>query len=86
MVIKNLFYVELLSHLQLDAFACPKLKIEHGKVADRLKYTLLQLDEAKSTCCELQEKLREKDVYYMQSLKEQQLLHRHELEKGIFSK
>lgn len=60
------------------------MKALQKKTAERLKQTLLQLDEVKSTCGELQEKLEKKDVYYTQRINEQQLLHHHELNNGNY--
>lgn len=70
-------------YLQLDAFACPSLRSENAKTKDKLKKTLLLLDEAKSSCSELQDQLCDKDAYYMQRENELQALHRCELDKGI---
>ncbi|XP_046812254.1 COP1-interactive protein 1 isoform X2 [Lucilia cuprina] len=66
----------------LDAFACPSLKTESLKTKDKLKKTLLLLDEAKHVCSELQDQLGDKDVYYTQRENELQALHRCELEKA----
>ncbi|XP_013098576.2 serine-rich adhesin for platelets [Stomoxys calcitrans] len=66
----------------LDAFACPSLKSENTKTKDKLKKTLLLLDEAKTACSELQDQLCDKDAYYTQRENELQALHRCELEKA----
>ncbi|XP_037817454.1 protein PF14_0175 isoform X2 [Lucilia sericata] len=66
----------------LDAFACPSLKSESLKTKEKLKKTLLLLDEAKNVCSELQDQLGDKDVYYTQRENELQALHRCELEKA----
>ncbi|KAM7352207.1 toucan [Cochliomyia hominivorax] len=66
----------------LDAFACPSLKSETLKTKEKLKKTLLLLDEAKNVCSELQDQLGDKDVYYTQRENELQALHRCELEKA----
>lgn len=52
------------------------------KTKEKLKKTLLLLDEAKHVCSELQDQLGDKDVYYTQRENELQALHRCELEKG----
>ncbi|XP_065358768.1 mucin-2 [Calliphora vicina] len=66
----------------LDAFLCPSLKSESLKTKEKLKKTLLLLDEAKNVCSELQDQLGDKDVYYTQRENELQGLHRCELEKA----
>ncbi|XP_075154072.1 toucan [Haematobia irritans] len=66
----------------LDAFACPSLKSENSKTKEKLKKTLLLLDEAKSACSELQDQLCDKDAYYTQRENELQALHRCELDKA----
>lgn len=76
---KNFFLISL----QLDAFACPRLRVECRKMSERLRFTVLQLDDIKSTCSELQKKLEQNETNHMQLIAEQQLLHRQELEKGI---
>ncbi|XP_073821056.1 toucan [Musca autumnalis] len=66
----------------LDAFSCPSLRSENAKIKDKLKKTLLLLDEAKSTCSELQDQLCDKDAFYIQRENELQALHRCELDKA----
>ncbi|XP_061393875.1 restin homolog [Musca vetustissima] len=66
----------------LDAFACPSLRSENTKTKDKLKKTLLLLDEAKSTCSELQDQLCDKEAYYIERENELQALHRCELDKA----
>lgn len=56
------------------------------KTKEKLKKTLLLLDEAKHVCSELQDQLVDKDVYYTQRENELQVLHRCELEKGKMQK
>lgn len=67
----------------MDAFACPSLKSDSLKTKDKLKKTLLLLDEAKNVCAELQHQLGDKDVFYNQKENDLQVLHRCELEKGL---
>lgn len=66
----------------MDAFACPSLKSDINNAKDKLKKTLLQLDEANSACSELQDQLCDKDAYYTRRENELQALHCCELEKG----
>lgn len=70
------------SLFQLDAFACPSLKSENAQTKEKLQKTLLLLDEAKSSCSELQDQLCDKEAYYTQRENDLQALHRCEMEKG----
>ncbi|XP_017467585.1 PREDICTED: uncharacterized protein LOC108359979, partial [Rhagoletis zephyria] len=66
----------------LDAFSCPKVKAEKNQIEDYLTTTLKLLDEAKSTCTQLQDQLCDKEGYYLQREEDLQALHRCEMEKA----
>ncbi|KAL9929679.1 toucan isoform 2-T5 [Glossina fuscipes fuscipes] len=65
----------------LDAFACPTVKVQNVTAQEKLRKTLILLEETKSACSELQDQLCDKEAYYAQRENELHALHRCELEK-----